>query len=189
MRAFRWTLTLMGLVILAGCGLGNLVLKVDVLSYVDQSKTVIPFGPVPAFPGGMQTGEQDVVSQLDVNLLEGTNSITEVKDVSISMTILARDSTGAGSDTLRVDMSSAGTDPKTTPAVVQVPLVFSPGATDTVHVEVAGDSRVAGLFSGKHLWVTLTTSLHGPGSGASLNGELALTSLDAVLVAARKRDL
>ena len=189
MRAFRWTLTLTGLVILAGCGVGHLVLKVDVLSYVDRSQTLIPFGPVPVFPGGIETGEQDVVSQLDVNLLEGTDSVTEVQDVSISMTILARDSTGAGSDTLRVYMSSPGTDPKTTPAVITMPLVFSPGATDTVHVEVVGDSRVAGLFSGKHLWVTLTTSLHGPGSGASLNGELELTALDAMLVAARKRDL
>ena len=44
------------LALLAGCGDRNLVIAIDVLSYLDPSLTQFAFGPLPAAPGGIATG-------------------------------------------------------------------------------------------------------------------------------------
>ena len=189
MRAPQWMLIALAAGALTSCGDRRLVLKVDVLSYLDPSTTRIPFGPVPAVPGGLSTGEKAVVSDASVNLLDGTGSIASVQSVSLKMTVFAVDSVGAGSDTLRLYLSDSSTDPSTTPPVMTIPLTFSPGMTDSVTADVGGDERVANLFAGKGLRLTLSTSLHGPDTGPDLYGRLEIRGLDAVLVASRKQNL
>ena len=56
------------LMALPACGQRNIVLNVDVLSYMDASDTEFNFGPVPALPGGFATGEQSVVNSLATEL-------------------------------------------------------------------------------------------------------------------------
>lgn len=180
---------LLVVVALAGCGNRHLVLQVDVLSYLDPALTHVEFGPIPAVPGGIYTGEQEIVKDCVVNLVDGTSSITDVQDVSISMLAVATDSTGAGADTLRLYLSDPNTDPLwTTPAVV-LPITLTPGVIDSVGIDLGTDSRVADLFTGKTLRVTLTTTLRGPSSGAPLNAKVRVASLDAVLLAGRRPQL
>lgn len=173
----------------SGCGNRRLVLNVDILSYLDPTVTRIAFGPVPPFPGGFYTEEQILVRDVEVNLVDGTNSISTVQNVSISMTAIAADSTGAGVDTLRLYLSDLGIDPLDTVPAVTLPITLVPGAVDTVRVDLGTDSRIAGLFSGKRMRLTLTTALRGPDSGDSLNASIRVSALDVVLVAGRKRDL
>jgi hypothetical protein len=174
---------------LAGCGNRHLVVKVDILSYLDPSLTRVAFGPVPVVPGGIYTGEQSIVQDIDVNLVDGTNSVSEVQSVSIKMTAIARDSTGAGADTLRLYLSEPEVDPLTTTPAVTLPITLTSGVTDTLEVDMSSDWRVQDLFAGKRMRLTLTTALRGPQSGAPLHASVRVSGLDAVLVAGRKSSL
>jgi hypothetical protein len=97
------------------------VVKVDVLSYLDPAVTDVRFGPVPAIPGGIYTGEQEIVSDVEVNLVAGTGSVAEVQDVSLTMSVIAEDSTGSGADTLRLYLGDQNTDPRETEAAADDP--------------------------------------------------------------------
>jgi len=189
MRWHRSLLVVAAAALIAGCGNRHLVLQVDVLSYLDPSLTDFSFGPVPPVPGGLYTGEQKLLEDVEVNLLEGTGSVAEVQSVSIAMSVIASDSTGAGTDTLRLYLSDPSVDPLTTTPAVILPITFVPGVTDTVAVDLGSDSRVAELFTDKRMRLTLTAAVHGPESGDPLNARVRLTGLDAVVVAGRKGDL
>ena len=189
MRCARPLMFAAAAALLAGCGNRHLVVKVNVLSYLDPNLTQVAFGPVPAIPGGIYTGEQEIIKDTEVNLVDGTNSVAEVKNVSIAMTAITSDSTGTGADTLRLYLSDPGTNPLATPPALVMPLVLWPGSTDTVHVDLGTDSRVASLFTGKRMRVTLTTALRGPVSGQELNAHVRVSAIDAVLVAGRKAAL
>jgi len=185
MRSTRVMVAVSALALLAGCGDRRLVLDIDVLSYLDPSTTQETVGPVPAVPGGLVSGEKAVVSNESIHLLDGVSSAIKVESVSFALAAVVTDSTGSGSDTLRVYLSPAGQDPMTTPPVVEAPIVMSPGATDTVTVAVDGDQRVNDLFAGHDVQLSFTTSLRGPGSGPALNGRFALTQLRATVVGGR----
>jgi hypothetical protein len=185
-RRRLWVALIATLLLSTGCGNRHVIVTVDLLSYLDPSVTRVAFGPVPAIPGGIYTGEQEVVKDTQVQLIDGSNSIAEVQNVSISMTAIAADSTGSGLDTLRLYVSEVDQDPLATIPAVTLPIVLTPGVTDTVHVDLGSDSRVADLFTGKRMRLTLTTALRGPDSGDPLNATVRVTALDAVLVAGRK---
>ena len=168
---------------LAGCGARNLVLKVDVFSYLPAGSAQQPFGPIAAIPGGLVTGEQAVVNDYTVNMLDGLHNAASVSSVSISMQALVIDSTGSGEDTLRVYIGDQNTDPMTTAPIFVQPIVLQPGVTDTINVAIDGDSRLQQIFTQRQMRLTLTTSLRGPSSGAALNGKFQLNALDATVVA------
>jgi len=182
-RAQRLILCTLLATLLAGCGDRNLILKVDVLSYMQPSQTRVAFGPIPAVPGGFSTGEVALIDDQHINLLAGMGDVVSIDAVTLSLAAMSQDSTGSGADTLRVYLSDEATDPRTTIPVISQAIVFQPGVTDTTRVTVDGDSRVTQLFAGKKVRLTATTSLRGPASGPALNGRLQLIALDAVVVA------
>lgn len=174
------------LALLAGCGDRNLVIAVDVLSYLDPTVTQFAFGPLPAVPGGIATGEIAVVKDVHINLVERPNDLTKVQSVSLQFGAEVRDSTGSGADTLRLYLSDNATDPLTTPAVATLPVALVAGQVDTVNVSVSGDQRLADLFNGNSLRMSATNSARGPASGADLNGRLKFTKITATVIAGRK---
>lgn len=169
--------------VLAGCGARNLVLKVDVFSYLPAGSAQQSFGPLAAIPGGFVTGEQAVISDYTVNMLDGLHNAASVSSVSISMQALVVDSTGSGADTLRVYVGDQNTNPMTTAPILVAPIVLQPGITDTVNVSIDGDSRLQQIFTQKQMRLTVTTSLRGPSAGPALNGKFQLNALDATVVA------
>jgi hypothetical protein len=172
--------------VLAGCGDHNLVLRVDVLSYVDPALRSASFGPIPPAPGGLATGEQALVDDETINLVDGMSGVAEVEAVEITLAVIARDSTGAGVDTLRLYASDEDTEPLATVPVLEQVVTLSPGETDTVSVTVAGDRRVADLFVQRVMRISVTSSGRGPQSGDPLNGSVELNTLEAVVIAGRK---
>jgi hypothetical protein len=186
MRARALVVTAVAALALAGCGAHNLVLKVDVLSYLDPALRAVAFGPVPAAPGGLASGEVPLVDDEAINLLGGLNGVAEVRTVSIALSAIVRDSTGTGSDTLRIYASDEDTPPRSTPPVVAVVVALVPGVTDTIDVTVPADARVADLFVQRRMRLSVTTSLRGPESGDPLNGRVVLRTLDAIVIAGRK---
>ncbi len=185
-RILRPTMIALVAALLAGCGDRNLVVNVDVLSYLDPSTTQFGFGPVPPQPGGFATGEVAIVKDVEINLIERPNDLAKTQSVSLAIAAEVRDSTGAGSDTLRLYLSDPGTDPLTLPAVATLPFNLVDGQADTVQVDVAGDQRLAALFDGSVLRLTATNALRGPASGSDLNGRMRLTVIRATVVAGRK---
>lgn len=187
MRTARRLCALLALALVAGCGDHALVMHVDLLSYLDPAQTRQSFGPVPVVPGGLVSGEQELVADQDVNLVDGLGDVAEVQTVAVSFAAVLRDSTGSGSDTLRLYLSDPSVSPRSTPPAFEVAVALVPGSTDTVRTEFTGDPRVAALFAQRRFRFTLTTSLRGPESGEALNGHVALSAIDAVVVAKRSR--
>jgi hypothetical protein len=185
MKALRITLALLALAALAGCGDRALILRVDILSYLDEAAGTFRFGPVPAVPGGLASGEQTLVPDREVNLLAGLGDVADVQSVTFTLAAIARDSTGSGTDTMRVYMSGATAAPRATPPVLVLPFALVPGQVDTVRVTLDGDARVRALFAERTLRLEVTTSLRGPETGEPLNGSVRLDALDAVVVAKR----
>ena len=185
----RWSLPLLAalaVMALVGCGDRSLVVKVDVLSYLNPDSIAVSFGPVPAAPGGIYSGEQTIMKDIEINMVDGLSSVADVEGLSLNMSVLSADSTGSGADTLRLYMSDVAVDPLSTTPVMILPVTLSPGVTDTVTVEAGGDTRMADLFAQKHLRLTVTTAFRGPDSGEDLNARIAIIGLDAVLVAGRR---
>lgn len=188
MKRGRALAALLTIAVLAGCGDRRLVLRVDVLSFLDPATTQGAFGPVPAIPGGFASGEQPIVDDLQVNLLDGISDVATVETVTFSLSTMFQDSTGSGTDTMRVYMSDMATDPRATVPVLMMPVVLTAGQSDTLNVVLDGDSRVAELFLQRQMRMTVTTSFRGPSSGADLNGRYQILALDAIVTASRKMD-
>jgi hypothetical protein len=182
----RRSVLVLAAALLGGCGDRNLVVNVDVLSYLDASATRLAFGPVLPVPGGLTTGEVAIVQDAHINLIERPNDLAKTQSVSLTIEAEVADSTGAGSDTLRLYLSDSGTDPTTLPAVATLPIDLVNGRVDTVRVDVSGDSRVVSLFDGSSLRLTATNAVRGPASGAALNGRVQFTMMRATVVAGRK---
>ena len=185
MRGVRW-ISVAARAAAAGCGAGNLVLHVDVLSFLDPAATQASVGPLVAVPGGLYTGEQPMVDDKSISLLEGLSGAAEVRSVSIRVSTIAADSTGSGSDTLRLYLSDADPPPRSTPPVLTQAIDLRPGVTDTLELEFGAEPRVAALFTQRRMRMALTNSLRGPASGPDLNCTVRLRALDAVVIAGRK---
>jgi len=173
---------------LTSCGTHDLVLRVDLLSFTPELQSPFVFPPVPATPGGLATGEQALVADQDVNLVEGLGNAVALKDASLRLRTVAAATSGTGTDTLRVYMSDAGTAPRTTPPVLTQVLTFTAGVPDTATSVISQDARLTALFTQKQLRVAVTTSFRGPSAGAPLAGSLTVIALDVVVVAGRKLD-
>jgi len=171
-----------------GCGTGDLVLNVDILSFTRELQDPFVFPPVPAAPGGLTTGEQALVDDQQINLVEGLADAAAIREVSLRFQSIALATSGTGVDTLRVYLSDASTPPlNTTPVLVQI-LQFNLGAPDTATSVITGDSRLNGLFNNSSLRVSVTTSFRGPSLGQPLAGSLTVSGLDATVIAKRKQD-
>jgi hypothetical protein len=166
----------------AGCGDRNLILRVDLLSFLDPSETQGHYGPV---PGGL-SDSVTIVAARRVDLLPGLSDVTIVRDVALHIAGEFRNQTGSGSGTIKIYLSGPGTDPFTADtSPIVVPFAVAGADTDSVALVIDGVSELAGLFTGLEaqmgLRLTLTSDL-GP---EPLEGDFQLTQLLAVVTARR----
>ncbi len=186
MRSRRFLIGAAAVALLAGCGARHLVLRVNLFSFMDPAYRQTNFGPVPPVPGGFWTGEVALINDQPISLLQGLGDATNVQSVDLTFDAQAIDVDGAGADTVRLYLSDPATAPQATPPVIQLPMTLSPGVTDTLHVDLAGDPRLVSLFQGKSMRMSVTTSLRGPSSGNPLSGTFKITGFEAVVVAGWK---
>lgn len=165
---------------LAGCGNHNLVLKVDVLSYLEPEQRTLH---VPALPEGGLPGQQIPVVDQPVQLIDGLDEATTVRSAALSLVGNVTVAAGAGSARLRIYLGEVGSTP-TTP-VIDAPVTFT--ADSLVIVSAAADASpdVARLFTRKDLQLKVTLDDVAVTSAVS---DLVVTirRLDAVVVAGRK---
>lgn len=190
MKLSRWNVILVA-ALCAGCGDHSVILKVDLASHLDAGARDVSPPAVPVVsPNGLWTGQQALVNDQHVNMLGGMGDAIDVRDVQLTMTTIATDTTGSGVDTLKVFVSDEATNPLTTSPVIVQYLSFTPGAQSTVVTNLVDNARMTALFAQKALRLTITTSLRGPGSGtAPLLCNVRIQSLDAVVVAGRKKKI
>jgi hypothetical protein len=170
---------------LAGCGDRNLILNVDVLSYLSPSQSEAAFGPMPAVPGGIATGEQPLVDNMTINLVDNLGNVLEVRSVRLLVTAECDAQTGTGSDTLRMYLSGEGSDPRSTTPAFEMALPLTGGVVNTTSGEFTGDTRVLDLFDQRQVQLSITNAFRGPSSGPALEGEVRLTKIQAIVVAGR----
>lgn len=183
----RGTCIALGLALLvAGCGDRNVVLSVDILSFLSPNQTQTAFGPVPGVLGGVALGEQPLVDDEQIQLFEGLGNASQVKAVTVTAQIECADSTGSGTDTLRVYISSSSDPPRSQPPILTTVIAMVPGQTDTVNAVINGSQALADLFTRKLVRLSITNSVRGPDVGQTLNARIRLIELRSVVVAGRK---
>jgi hypothetical protein len=173
-------LALGAVLVLAGCGDKNLILTVDILSFLSPAETSGHYGPIPAGTSGTTT----IIANKTINLLPGLHDITAVTSVQIDVSGEFANATGTGNGSCRIYLSPEGTDPfvaDTTPIVV--PVTFNGASTDTVSITVAGDSELADLFVGEKAQLGIRLSLTAAPGPDPVEGEFALIVLRAVVEA------
>jgi hypothetical protein len=133
----------------------------------------------------LATGEQPVVDNTTINLIDNLGNVLEVRSVSLTVEAESDAWTGSGNDTLRMYLSAPGTDPGSTPPVFEMLLPLGGSVTNRTTGTFQGDARVLDLFAGRQLQLRVTNAFRGPDSGAPLEGEVRLTKILAVVVAGR----
>jgi hypothetical protein len=162
----------------AGCGDHQLILHVDILSFLGASETSGHYGPI---PGGVS--DSVTVTSRSIDLLPGVSDITNVTDVSVTAAVAFANATGAGQAAAKIYLSPHGTDPFTTDTTpIVIPVTLAPGVTDTVSVTIAGDSELAGLFLGSKAQLGIRIAFTSD-PGPALEGDFRLTVLEAVVTA------
>lgn len=166
-------------VALAGCGDKNLILRVDLLSFLDPAERTAHYGPV---PGGL-ADSVDAVDARRLNLLPGLEDVTAVTDVQLEIGAVVANLTGAGTGRVAVYLSPEGTDPFTTDTTPLTASFAVNGAmADTIETITVGDPELAALFTAKQAQLGIRVALQSAGP-QPLEGDVVITRLRAVVTA------
>jgi hypothetical protein len=173
-------LVLVVAIALAGCGDRNLILRVDLLSFLSAGERATHYGPVPA---GI-TDSAAVVTGRRLNLLPGLESVTNVADVQLEVGAIVTNQTGSGTGRIAVYLSPAGTDPFTTDTTPLIATFAVNGAmADTIETITVGDAELASLFTAKEAELGIKVVLQSGVGVEPLEGDVVLTRLHAIVTA------
>jgi hypothetical protein len=165
---------------LAGCGDKNLILRVDLLSFLSPAERSAHYGPV---PGGVSDSFA-VVTGRRLNLLPGLEDVTSVTDVQLEVGAVVRNLTGSGTGRVSVYLSPEGTDPfvaDTTPLVAT--FAVNGAMSDTIETITVGDEELAALFTAKEAQLGIRVALTSNVGLEPLEGDFELTTLRAIVTA------
>ena len=175
---------------LAGCGNHNLVLKVDVLSYLDDSQKVIHVVQVPPVGDG---GAIPIVSDMTISMIDGLDEAAKVKSVALSLGGGVTVGSGSGHGKFKLYLSDENTDPLTTQPVMGALVQFSVASPGIVAASgpdpaasPAEQQRVAKLFTQKNLHLAVVLDEVTIDSPGVTNMTVTITKLEAVVIAGRK---
>lgn len=183
MRTRVLVLVALAALALAGCGNHNLVVKVDVLSYLDAEQRSAQVDTLP--PGDLPLPIA-LLPDLTINLISGLDNATDVRTATLSLGGLVSAGNGSGSGRLRLYLSDEATPPLTTSPVMDVPVTFSAASPTTVASEATCPPEVAQLFTHQRMRLAMVIDsvvVAAPGAGGL---SLTLQRLDATVIAGRK---
>ena len=167
--------------ILAGSGCGNkdLILSIDLLSYVDPAFVTTTYGPVAA---GIPTVEVDLLA-VEANLLEGIGEATELKSATLRVGAVFVNAAGSASGSLKILIASADTpNPFNTTPVADLPVLLQPAHTTTISEEIPVAPEHLQVLTSDAAWFAVRITSSTEGSPGDLMGVVTLTELTAVLV-------
>lgn len=177
-RVFVFALVLPVLLV-AGCGNKDLILTIDLLSYVDQSDLSTDYGPIPA---GMPTTSAELL-EVEANLLQGLGDATEVKSATLNVGAEFANVTGSATGSFQIFVAELDTpEPFSTAPVADFPVTLQPSHTTTIDEEIAVTPEQLDGLTSEETWFAVRVIYNTEGSADELEGTVTLTRLTAILV-------
>lgn len=177
----RLTLIALFLPLLAGCGNRNLVLTVDILSFMDPASKVVNYSiPVP-----VPNDTVEVFSD-SLNLLQGVGDVTHAVAASMDIAASFDNTSGAATGNLLIYIASANaSDPFTTTPFADVPFQLFAGQVTNVSTHVEASAALAEVLSHDRAKVGVRVVFNG--TSFPIQGTETLTQLTATVIL--KKDL
>jgi hypothetical protein len=170
--------------LVAGCGDRNLILTVDILSFLDPSAKTTAYGPIPP---GLPSTSVDVVSD-SLNLLQGIGDVTRVVTASLRIGASFDNQTGSANGNFLLYIAPGDSaDPFTTPPIASIPVSLLPGQVTNVNTEVSSSPALAAALTQDRAKFGLRLTFDTSGSAGFVQGTETLTELKAIVVT--KKDL
>lgn len=171
---------------LAGCGDRNLILNVDVNSYLDDSQKTIVLGGVASalIPEVTWPDPIPIVRDTTISLIDGLSDAAEVRSAGLSLGIRGITTSGSGRGTLKLYLSDEGTPPLTTVAAMTLPVTFS--TAGVLSIGATDGTKVAELFTKGKLRMAMVLDGVWIAAGGISGLTMTIEELDATIIAGRK---
>ena len=168
--------------LLVGCGNRNLILTVDILSFMDPSTRVVNYGPIPS---GFPSDTIEVFSD-SLNLLQGVGDVTRVASASLDIAASFDNTSGAATGDVLIYFAAADSaTPFTTTPIADVPFQLLAGQITNVSTHIDASPALAEVLTHDRALVGLRLIFNG--TSFPIQGTETLTKLTATLV--MKKDL
>lgn len=183
MRRIAFLLALAGLALgPAGCGDRNMILTVNLLSFIAPADRAGGYGPVPA---GLAATNVDLVNQ-DVTLLPGLSSSVDVESASLRIGMRFENQTGSASGHVLVYLAPPdAASPFSVPPLADIPVTLAPNDTVRVATEIASSPALAAAFTQEHARLGVRVSFDTTGSLSVLQGTETTEELLGIVVTKR----
>jgi hypothetical protein len=167
---------------LPGCGDRNLILTVNLLSFVDASERSQPYGPIPP---GIALASSDLVTQ-DVDLAKGLGDAVDVESASLKVGARFENQTGSATGHLLLYIAPGDSDSAfSVPPIADIPVTLAPNDTTEIATEIASSPALAAALTQSRAKIGVRISVDTTGSLAVLQGTETLEELLAVVVTKR----
>ncbi len=190
-RRFASALALLALTLTAAaCGTRQLVLSVDLLSFVSAADRDTTFATPIALPAAVTT-TLALVDNQRMTLFEGLNSVVESPSIDLDAAMSVTGTRDSADATLKVYIAEEGQDPRSTSALFSTPLRIRNGQTSTATFSLSSlseseQARVADLVTHSAVQVGIDVVLSIP-ANTRPGGTVTLTQLDATVRANRPK--
>ena len=174
----------------AACGTRQLVLSVDLLSFISAADRDTTFSS-PVFTPVALTTTYALVNNQRMNLFQGLSSVTESPTIDLAAALQVVGTRDSADATLKVYIADDGQNPRSTTALFATPVRIRNGQTQTVSfllssLSASEQSRVADLVTHNAVQVAVDVELAIPANTRPA-GRLTLTQLDATVRADRPK--
>ena len=167
--------------LLVGCGNRNLILTVDILSFMDPASRAMNYGPIPPSPSDTVEVFAD-----SLNLLQGVGDVTRVASASLDVAASFDNASGAATGDFLIYFAAADSaNPFTTTPVADIPFQLLAGQITNVNTHVDTSPVLAEVLTHDRAKVGLRIIFNG--TSFPIQGRETLTLLRATVVL--KKDL
>jgi hypothetical protein len=167
--------------LLVGCGNRNLILTVDILSFLDPASRVVNYNiPIP-----IPSDTVEVFSD-SLNLLQGVSDVTRVMSASLDVAASFDNTSGTATGDLLIYFAAANSaTPFTTTPIADIPFQLLAGQVTNVSTHVDASPALAEVLTHDRAKVGLRIIING--TSYPIQGTETLTKLTATVI--MKKDL
>ncbi len=166
---------------LLGCATNDVIVGVDILSFVDESELRPQSYTVPA---GAATPEPLTIEPQTVQLVDGLGGMVSMAAIELNLGARLNNTTGAGDATIQLYLASGGEEAPhvyDTEPIYEGPVTLTAGGVEELSATVHSADRpdLLQLFDDGVLVLGVAVSLDASESPEDLSGTWRLTAMDA----------
>ena len=174
----------------AACGTRQLVLSVDLLSFISPADRDTTFSTPVLTPVAIDT-TYTLVNNQRMTLFQGLNNVTDSPSVDLNAALQVQGTRDSADATLNIYLAADGQNPRSTTALFSTPVRIRDGQTQTVtfalsSLSLAEQARVADLVTHSAVQVAVDIDLSVP-AFTQPAGKMTLTQLEATVRADRPK--